>query len=188
MPIVGQFGSLGSAGFFVPGGSLESIATITAGSGGTTSVTFSDIPGGFQHLQVRALLYGTGGAGSAGWLSARANGNTNSGQRSHRIRATGSTCVAENSSDNQMYHALIDNSSAGAYAAFVLDILDYASTTKNKTFRGFSGNDRNGAGDLILSSSLYASTSAITSLTLLTTSMTLTYAQHSTWALYGVRA
>ncbi len=45
MPIVGQFGSLAGFGMF-PGGAFESIATVTVGSGGASSIEFASIPSG----------------------------------------------------------------------------------------------------------------------------------------------
>jgi hypothetical protein len=164
---------------YAGGGDFESIATVTVGSGGASSIAFSSIPGTYQHLQVRFSGY----TNSAGWLTSRINGLSASGQFSHRLLGDGSSASAASSSDNRMYHGL--NNAAGDLAG-VIDILDYTNTSKNKTLRAFFGSDRNGAGEVVVSSGLYAATSAVTSIDLLTTGTGL--AQHTTAALYGVKA
>ena len=35
--------------------SYESIATVTVGAGGTSTITFSSIPTGYTHLQIRGI-------------------------------------------------------------------------------------------------------------------------------------
>jgi hypothetical protein len=67
-----------------------------------------------------------------------------------------------------------------------MDILDYANTSKNKTIRMLSGNDRNGSGDIILISGLWASTSAINQIDLRLESAA-NFAQYSQFALYGIK-
>jgi hypothetical protein len=71
----------------------------------------------------------------------------------------------------------------------VVDILDYASTSKNKTIRTLSGADINGAGgDLRLSSGLwFATPAAITSITLYANGGSSDFAQYSSFALYGIK-
>jgi hypothetical protein len=69
--------------------------------------------------------------------------------------------------------------------AFIIDIQDYSSTSKNKTVRTFSGVDFNGSGSVNLYSSLWMSTSAISSLTL--TSNTGEFSTNTTFALYGIK-
>ena len=65
----------------------------------------------------------------------------------------------------------------------IIDIHDYASSTKNKVIRTVSGNDQNGAGNIYLTSGLWLSTAAVTSITLFTTANYL----NTTFALYGVK-
>ena len=65
----------------------------------------------------------------------------------------------------------------------ILDVHDYASTSKNKTIRSLNGNDQNGAGDIYLTSGLWLSTAAVTSLTLFTSANYL----NTTFSLYGIK-
>ena len=182
MPIVGQFGSLAGVGVF-PGGALESIATVTVGSGGASSITFSDIPSGFQHLQIRAMLK----TGAAQWIGIRINGSSSTTvYRDHRLSGDGASASAGSlSGDTFAYSALFNGVGEGAV---VYDILDYASTSKTTVLRTFAGQDRNGAGEITLGSVLFTPTDAVTSVRLHVPNGTNNFAQHSTAALYGIKA
>ena len=189
MPIVGQFGSLAGFGVF-PGGALESIATVTVGSGGAADITFSDIPATYQHLQIR-------GIGRTDWTSQpndqlrfQFNGDTTSANYAvHFLYGNGSSAVAEGYTSQGVMNAYTiltgPTATASIFGAAVVDILDYASTSKNKVMRSLGGQDRNGAGNVALASSVWLSTSAITSIKL--TKIGSNFVQHSTFALYGVR-
>jgi hypothetical protein len=73
--------------------------------------------------------------------------------------------------------------SASSFGATILDIHDYTSTTKNKTVRTFNGCDTNGAGTVELTSHLFISTSAITSLKI----YGITFDTGSVISLYGIK-
>ena len=69
----------------------------------------------------------------------------------------------------------------------LIDIQDYASTTKYKTVRSFSGMDGNAADTqyvVTLRSNLWLSTSAITSITLIPATA---FTTSTTFALYGIK-
>jgi hypothetical protein len=189
MPIVGQFGSLAGFGVF-PGGALESIATITVGSGGSASLAFSDIPGGFQHLQFRMLYRNTSNnGGSSRAVKTTINSDTGNNYARHLLYGDGASAAAEAASSQPQAEVgtfTLSTDTASTFSATVLDVLDYASTSKNKTLRYFAGRDHNGSGLALLGSALWMSTSAITSVTFATYGNN--FAQHSTVALYGVRA
>lgn len=174
--------------FLAAGGDFESIATVTVGSGGASSITFSDIPGGFQHLQIRVRLLGSGTNDN---FSLRLNGDTGNNYASHQLQGNGSAAEAASStSANRMIlMGLIGDSTTAPFAS-IMDILDYGNTSKNTTVRAFSGNDGNAANTVYrvsVNSGLWVNTSAVTSVTLLTGS-SMTWGQHSTAALYGIKA
>jgi hypothetical protein len=77
--------------------------------------------------------------------------------------------------------------SSGSPYTFVIDILDYQSTNKNKTVRMLLGFDQNGSGQVSFISGLYfpGTIAAITSASLVAGSGT--FAQYSTAALYGIK-
>jgi hypothetical protein len=76
-------------------------------------------------------------------------------------------------------------STASVFGGFVLDLLDYASTNKNKTFRTLGGYDANGSGWTALTSAGYFETTAVNSITV--SSGSTAFAQYSSFALYGVK-
>ena len=51
--LIGVIASSGGAA--AAGTAYESIATVTVGAGGSSSVTFSSIPSTYQHLQIRYI-------------------------------------------------------------------------------------------------------------------------------------
>lgn len=168
--------------------SYESIATTTVGSGGTSSVTFSSIPSTYKHLQIRAFVRGTQ-ATTANLWTARFNSDTgNNYYGTHLIYGNGSSAGAYvNNTASLMYWADLvgASSSANIFGTNITDILDYQDTNKNKTVRTLYGWDTNGSGTVALGSSLWMSTSAITSITLFPQSDN--FSQYSSFALYGIK-
>ena len=172
-------GLLGVSGVAVLG-DYESIATTVVGSGGQTSVTFSSIPSTYKHLQIRATVNGSTG------MSVRLNSDTGSNYTRHYLYADGVNVLAGGNT-SQTSSALGNSSgTTNIYAGNVLDILDYASSNKYKTMRCFGGKDFNGSGTLTLTSGLWMSTSAITSITIFGETA-VDWQQHSHFALYGIK-
>lgn len=166
-----------------PVGSFDALATVTAPSGGLSSITFSGIPAGYRHLQVRAIhLYsGTGSnlrvtynSGSSNAISHFAFGNGGSG-------STGSG--ADNSTQIISFQS---GTTTTAFCAGVWDFLDYSSTTKAKVLRGLVGQETNGAGIVGIVSALNTSTDAIESMTF-SYNNGASFVQNTQFALYGIR-
>jgi hypothetical protein len=81
-----------------------------------------------------------------------------------------------------------NNNTANSFAGAVIDVLDYASTNKYKTFRSLSGVDLNGSGLVgLFSGFLYSNTNAISNITLYANAGADNFAQHSQFALYGIK-
>jgi len=74
---------------------------------------------------------------------------------------------------------------ASVFAAYVIDILDYANTNKYKTSRNLAGYDNNSGGRVSLNSGNWRNTNAITSITL--TCRSDNFQQYSQFALYGIK-
>lgn len=170
-------------------GDFESIATVTVGSGGASSVTFSSIPSTYQHLQVR--LFGRGTNSDANidgfcWL----NGNeTQSNYTNHFLRGNGSTASAggsQASATPTMFSINSGGSGSGMFGVAVIDILDYANTNKNKTMRSLTGEDENGGGNIYFRSALFMNTSAVGSIKLIGQAGN-NFAQYTSAALYGIK-
>jgi len=165
---------------------FESIATVTVGSGGSAYVEFTSIAADWTHLQVRGLNKTTGGTGNE-WLKFELNGSASNIVARHTLLGNGSSASAENGFTTQANWSIFGSAddTASAFGVFVMDILDYANTNKNKTFRTLSGWDKNGSGYVALNSNLWNSTSAITSIKIIPRTNSL--AQYSHFALYGIK-
>lgn len=160
--------------------SYESIATVTVGAGGSSSVSFSSIPSTYKHLQIRAIGKPST---SQDWLCARLNGAT-SGYSFHALYGSGASAGAEGGASVSYARMMLADPSQ--FGGFIIDILDYADTNKYKTLRSLWGYDNNGSGYVGINSSVYQSTSATTSVTLLNASGN-NFVQYSSFALYGVK-
>ena len=175
---------------FAAGGDFESIATVTVGGGGAASIEFTSIPGTYQHLQVRLVARNAAAVNDNSVLISL-NGNTTAGNyASHYLRGSGSAASAgADTSSRILGRDLIPGAarSASIFGAGIYDILDYTNTSKNTTTRLLGGHDTNGAGWALLSSGVFMVTDAITSIAL-TISDATNFVQHSTAALYGIKA
>jgi hypothetical protein len=164
-------------------GNYESIASSTAGSGGSATITFSSIAGTYKHLQVRYIAAGTGSA----YLAMNFNSDTGANYTRHRLQGNGSTASADGTTgitEVRLYGSP-GLPVSSIFAPGVIDILDYSNTNKYKTVRALAGVDNNGSGNIELTSSVWLNTSAITSLTFSVSGGNLT--QYSSFALYGVK-
>ena len=164
---------------------FESIASTTLGSG-TYSVTFNSIPATYQHLQIRIMKIQTGNDSTL----MQFNSNTAANYTTHGIWGSGASVGAIGyANTNFIYttsYAVSANSSFPVVQ--IIDIHDYASTTKNKTVRFFSGNNQNSTdGGIDLGSGLWRSTSAISSINIFHDSGGTNMSAGTTIALYGIK-
>ncbi len=158
--------------------SYESIATVTVGSGGSATVTFSSIPSTFTHLQLRIMLPTSGDEPIL-----RFNSDSGSNYSRHGLFGNGSSAAAYGVA-NDTYDGLSAGSSQPN--VIITDILDYANTNKYKTTRTLAGYDQNGSGTIALRSGSWRNTNAITTITL-TESNASNFPQYSSFALYGIK-
>ena len=180
-PILGIFASAVTGG--VSTTSFESIATVSVGSGGAADITFSSIPSSYTHLQIRGIVFTTTTDYSP---VVQVNGDTGSNYSSHILNGNGS--AATGSRPNSPTEGVLFGKSYAASDTYptglVIDILDYKDTNKYKTMRTLGGNDRNGTGEVSLVSTLWMSTSAITSIKIYAG---VNWKQYTTLALYGIK-
>ena len=173
---------------FTPAGAYDSLATVTL-SATTASATFSGIPTGYKHLQVRYLIRNDT---AAYFLRVQVNGVTSAtNYTGHNLTGDGASASAGSYQGSVSGDAGIlmprASATAGYFTTGIIDVLDYASSTKYKTFRGLGGYDINAAGGKIeLNSGFYfGGTSPITSLTFGFTAGS--FVANSQFALYGVK-
>ena len=166
--------------------SYESIAKVTVGSGGASSVEFTSIASTWTHLQLRVYALPNGQQN----FGLQFNSDTGSNYSKHMLQGTGATVGAYGSSSQTAADYLGLFSDSSSYPAVsVIDILDYANTNKYKTIRALTGQDGNGTGTatdwrLTFGSGLWMNTNAITSIK----TVNVNFRNYSHIALYGIKA
>ena len=177
-------------------GNYESIATITVGSGGSSQINFTSIPSTYTHLQVRGMyLANNTDFSSVFRLNASSTANDYS---AHTMAGIGNSTQGQNdNSVNPTTMRIVYSQDITSYpSVFILDILDYANTNKNKTCRVLGGADSNNiefGGKVVLSTSAWYSTSAINQITIYSATESFgsilgsSFKQYSTFALYGIK-
>ena len=156
-----------------------------------SSVTFSSLSSyaaDYQHLQIRGTARSDRSTFSVETINMAVNGQPMT--KYHRLFGTGSSVLS--TADASIAEISTNVAATGSFGAFVIDILDFAETSKNKTIRAFSGTVSDDAGGytgktIQLASSFYNSDVAITSVTLDPTFGSLLQIG-SRFSLYGIKA
>jgi hypothetical protein len=162
---------------------MEPIATSLVGSGGVSSVTFSDIPSTYKHLQIRGIVLSSSPNND---IVGRFNSDSGSNYSLHALSGNGTSASAYATAPST-YATLGYTGDTTGPGAFIFDILDYANTTKFKTTRSLNGNDSNTVSRYVnLLSSSWRNTSAINSITIIH-GAAVNFNQHSRFSLYGIK-
>lgn len=160
--------------------SYESISTLSVTSGTQAALEFTSIPSTYKHLQLR--FFGSATSNTSGTI--QINGNTTTGNYwTHTLLGNGSSASA--TAYNNIY-APYYTSTGSNFGVYVLDLLDYTSTSKLKTLRLLGGYDANGSGNVFLQSVNFNSTSAVSSIKLLIDGST-NWNTGTHAALYGIK-
>ena len=160
------------------------MGSVTVGSGGASSIEFTDIPPIYKHLKVRMLLRSDTAAVQS-TSKIEINGDTGANYKGHELRGDGSTASATSTSGIRVHVTPAASAAANIFGACIIDIPDYANTSKNTTVRVLGSHDRNGAGQVNLYSGLWVNTSAVTSLKF-TDEGAGNFVQYSTASIYGI--
>jgi hypothetical protein len=169
-------------------GAFESIATADVGAGGSTSIVFDlSSVSGYKHLQLRYISRNYDSPGYADGIFYYFNtDNTETNYYRHLLIGEGSgSPFAATANSFPIITIPAANQTAGAFAAGIIDIYDYASTTKTKSLRQIEGYDLNGGGAIMQRSSMWNSTSAINKITFERSGFT--FGRYSQIALYGIK-
>jgi hypothetical protein len=170
---------------------MDPIGGITL-SANTATITFSNIPQTYTHLQLRWVCR-TNGPALSSWSGFTFGSGYNSGDTGysdHYIQSAGTTpgSGTETLSNRINGFGTTNSSVSNLYGSGIIDILDYTNTNKTKVIRMVDGWDNNGAaGTSTLRSGLWNSTSAVTTLTMGAEGFATTYGSNSTFALYGIK-
>lgn len=183
-----------SLGFWAAagGGSAASdyeLISTTLLTGTQNAISLTSIPGTYKHLQLRYTLRGDSGFTGGQNVDITFNSDTGSNYAWHQMSSSGSTPTTSGASSqsvirqNQGYP--LGGNASGIYCAAVMDILDYASTTKTKTVRRMQGVLVPSNSWIKLDSGLWNSTDALTSINISGTNNN--FVAGSRVSLYGVK-
>ena len=175
--------STGVSGTVIQPPAFYSIATATLS--GVTTTTFSSIPGTYKSLQLRFNVIS---ASSGDSIALCFNGDTATNYVRHSIYGNNSNIVAGGLTARPQItmFGVYAGTPASTYPNVgITDIIDYASTSKNKVVKTLSGADSNSAtvSEIDVISGLWLNTAAITSITVFTSS---NMNSGTTIALYGI--
>lgn len=191
MPFSLGFWAAAGGGGAASNPAMELISTTILGSN-QSSVTFSSITGTYKHLQIRMVTRNSNaGATYDNSSTMTFNGDTTtSNYYWHALEGNGS---GVNTPYSNSYVGMIRNTSTGlnvtnAFAPYIIDILDYANSNKNKTIKSLNGQNNStyssfGVG---LNSGVWFSNSAITSITIGASSGN-NWVTGSRFSLYGIK-
>jgi len=123
----------------------------------------------FSYLDNSENACRTGSGASTIYLQVYLNSDTGANYNGHAFFANGTNVYNENytptNSINAKYGSV--SNAVGAWGVGVMDFLDYANTTKNKTTRSLNGSWYGSADrGVVLSSGLWRNTSGISSITI----------------------
>lgn len=163
--------------------SFELISTISVTSGTTQFMDFTAIPSTYKHLQIRATAR-TNAADQSIYIIFNSDG-TGSNYSTHQLRGDGSSVTSSGGGSTNLITGFTETTATGSsiFASNIIDISDYASTSKNKTVRSLSGSA--GANQILLRSGAWYNTSAITSMRL--NSGSGSFVVGTRFSLYGIR-
>ena len=117
------------------------------------------------------------------------NSDTGSNYSRHQLNGDGTSATADagtSTTSMQINRFTASSATANNFGVLVADILDYSNTNKYKTVRTLGGYDDNGSGFITLNSGLWMSTSAVSTITLISINAA-NFAQYSSFALYGIK-
>jgi len=162
----------------------DSIQTVTVGSGGQATISFTSIPATYTHLQIRTFTNTLRTSNPSGSAMLQYNSDTTAtNYYTHSLYGNGATVSAFGANENDGVWWLGDTTTN---VVSVIDILDYANTNKYKTTRILTGYDKNGSGYVGLTSLLWKNTGAISTITFANGGSG-NYNQYTTCALYGIK-
>lgn len=166
-------------------GAFDSIATVSLSGGAANTVTFSSIPSTYTHLQIRAIVRTPG---NASFMAIGTSSGANYGAQGHLLSGGNGGSIYANSLNTTGTKGLaldlyVGSLVANQFGVYIIDILDYANTTKYKTVRAITGYE-DASSTVNLISHHYTTFNAITSIVLTGDG---NYAQYSHFALYGIK-
>jgi hypothetical protein len=168
---------------------MEPIATTLVGATSVNSIIFNDIPQTYKHLQIRVLVRTDRASAQGDYIKLIFNSDIATNYAGHELSGwNGSVLSAVNTSVGAAYvnRFAAASQAANTFGAGVIDILDYATNSKNKTIRSLAGWDDNTAGNPHFNSALWINVNSINSIRITAGGGTL-LTQYSRFSLYGIK-
>ena len=160
------------------------ISTVTVGSGGQSTITFTSIPSTYTDLALN-ISARTSRAGTQDDFDISFNGST-SGLSYRRLYGTGSVVDSDSGSRMITGYIAADGTTASTFGNLTVYITNYAGSA-NKSISSDGVSETNATNvNMSMVASLWSDTAAITSITL-TPATSQTILEHSTAYLYGIK-
>jgi hypothetical protein len=182
-----HWGILASSG--KAAGAFDLLETIVLGTA-AASVTFSNLNNysDYKHLQIRYTVR-TSRAQSFDTMLTRLNSDSGSNYARHSLVGDGSTLSSEAATSQTSVNSVRiigNNATANIFAAGIVDILDFGSSSKNTTLRFLTGRLETGLNEIGLTSGLWNNTAAVTTLAFIPGTGP-NFVAGSRFSLYGVK-
>lgn len=175
---------------------FELLQTVSVGSSGASSITFSNIPQNYRHLMI-VMSARLNEAVTVNDLLMRFNGDTGTNYTGlHQLRGDGSSASSgyffgPSASGLYPFPPPGTSMSTSNFGVAVIDLFDYSSTNKRKTMKSNSAieNSANSLGWVFTRSGAWMNSSAIqsVSLSVLNPGAGSLMVQHTVCSLYGVK-
>ena len=111
--------------------SYESIQTVTVGSGGSSTISFTSIPQTYKHLQIRGIGRSDAASGLS-WSYLKFNGDGGTNYVSHYLQGNGSGTASTGAllgsganTENRLSDFPRADATSGIFGAAIYDILEY---------------------------------------------------------------
>lgn len=170
---------------------IEQIATVL-GTGSSGTITFSSIPATYKHLQIRFTARLSGNSTVTRPIDMTYNGQGSS-YYMHYMMSDGGSMLSDNQGTMTVAWSPVLTGTSGSFVSCIVDILDYADSTKFGVMRSFmgyqngssSGSYPQGISSIGLLSGLRTTATAITQLQFVSGSGN--FESGTRFTLYGIR-
>lgn len=166
-------------------GAMQQIATATPSN---QQISFTNIPQTYTDLMI--VMSARNSSGSSGSVEARFNGDSGSNYSYTYFQGNGSSVSygrGSNATVAVVGRSAGSGTTSGIFASSICHILNYSSTSSNKTLIERGANDENGSGISEMWISLWRSNFAITSISIASPGQG-NFASGTTAFLYGIKA
>lgn len=168
-------------------GYFESISSIVVPSGGSSFVTFSNIPQSYKHLQIRAVHQEPSDS-----IQLQFNNVTSNVYVNHHMYSDGASTNAAYTSQSLSQFGILFGTNYGCsgstFGATICDIYNYSNSSLNTIVRSFTGATNNNTFDRVgYYSGAWLNTTPVTSIKIFPRTSGFNLVQNSVFSLYGIR-